>query len=106
MQLAGHKDTVQMAQFSPDGYSVATASRDGKAIVWDVAAEAPRIASRSLTGGGRRGAVQPGRHADRHRVRGQTARVWDARTGQPLGAPLEHDAPLLSAAFLPTGSGL
>jgi len=33
----------------------------------------------------------------------KTARVWDARTGQPLTESLKHDAGVLSAQFSPDG---
>jgi WD40 repeat protein/class 3 adenylate cyclase len=32
-----------------------------------------------------------------------TARVWNARTGQPVTPPLRHDGPVLFAAFSPDG---
>src|SRR5262249_29796294 len=33
----------------------------------------------------------------------QTARLWDAVTGRPLGKPLAHDGPVLAVAFSPDG---
>ena len=33
-----------------------------------------------------------------------TARVWDAKTGQPLGSPLDHISTVTSASFSPDGS--
>jgi hypothetical protein len=33
-----------------------------------------------------------------------TARVWDAATGQPLTSPLEHQDQVVSAAFNPDGT--
>src|SRR5437667_444527 len=33
----------------------------------------------------------------------KTARIWDAKTGQPLSAPLKHEAAVLSAQFSPDG---
>ncbi|HEX7836443.1 MAG TPA: hypothetical protein VF469_03220, partial [Kofleriaceae bacterium] len=34
----------------------------------------------------------------------QTARVWDAATGKPLGVPLTHQGSVRSAAFSPDGT--
>ena len=33
-----------------------------------------------------------------------TARVWDARTGEPVGKPLEHQGAVNSASFSADGS--
>jgi WD40 repeat protein len=32
-----------------------------------------------------------------------TARIWDARTGQPLGKPMQHEDIVRTALFDPTG---
>lgn len=34
----------------------------------------------------------------------RTARLWDARTGQPLGAPMVHEHSVVSGAFSPDGA--
>lgn len=33
----------------------------------------------------------------------KTARLWDARTCNPIGAALEHQGPVNAAAFSPAG---
>ncbi len=33
----------------------------------------------------------------------QTARLWDAATGNPLGPPFQHRGPVLAVAFSPDG---
>ena len=32
-----------------------------------------------------------------------TARVWDAASGKPIGAPMKHESGVLSAKFSPDG---
>jgi WD40 repeat protein len=34
----------------------------------------------------------------------ETARIWDAKSGQPIGAPLTHEDRITSASFSPDGS--
>jgi len=36
----------------------------------------------------------------------RTARLWDPRTGQAVGPPLEHDGPVMALAFHPDGTRL
>ncbi len=36
----------------------------------------------------------------------QTAQLWDARTGHPIGGPLRHDQPVWAVAFSPDGTKL
>jgi WD40 repeat protein len=56
-----HHGLVHAVTFSPDAKTVATASSDG------------------------------------------TARLWDAKTGKPLGAPMGHEGPVRSVTFHPAG---
>ena len=44
-----------------------------------------------------------GRHAHRHRLLDNTARVWDAATGKPLGEPMRHEAEVVAASFSADG---
>ena len=71
-----HEFAIRAAAFSPDGKAVLTAS-------------GPQVISMGL-------------HSLRWKPRGQ-ARLWDARSGQPLCSPLEHSAPIRSIAFSPGG---
>ena len=34
----------------------------------------------------------------------KTARMWDAATGKPCGAPMEHGAAVIAVAFSPDGT--
>ena len=83
-----HAGAVTSAVFSPDGTRVVTASeRQDRARVGradrGAGGRAPAACRRRDVGG-----LQPGRGARGDGVRDKTARVWDARTGAPVGAPL------------------
>jgi WD40 repeat protein/serine/threonine protein kinase len=98
-----HEGAVRMANFSPEGSKVVTASDDGTARVWDA------LTSRPLT--------PPLRHGDL--VRGAvfspdgrsvltcshdaTARLWDSETGKPLVPPMKHGSRVRRAWFSPDG---
>ncbi len=49
------------------------------------------------------GKFQSGRAADRHRIWRQTARVWDAESGKPVGEPMRHEDKVTAASFSPDG---
>ena len=97
-----HEDMVHSAEFSGDGARVLTVCRNNTARVWDAKtgrALTPQLAhDRSLI---RSGEYLQGLHPlhadmspDGTRVATAsvdgTARLWDVRTGQPLGEPLRH----------------
>jgi WD40 repeat protein len=103
-----HDDAVAAVAFDPAGKHFLTASSDGVARFWEVPADhgAPLVlatagsaASASFSPDGRllvttalsaSGAAAP-------------ARVWDTRTGLPVGVPLRHKGRIRSAAFSPDG---
>ena len=70
------------AQFSPDGTRIVTASGDKTARVWDAATGKTLATLAGHEGRGVERAVQPGRHAHRHRVRGQDRAGVGRRHGQ------------------------
>jgi WD40 repeat protein len=99
LTLQGHQATVFSVAFSPDGWSIVTASADGTAKVWDA------TNGRELrTLRGHQGYVLSAAFSnDNQRIvttsSDHTARVWDARTGEPLQELKEHIADVNSAAF-------
>ncbi|HEX4499873.1 MAG TPA: TIR domain-containing protein, partial [Scandinavium sp.] len=98
-----HKDIVFLAQFSPNGRRVVTASWDKTARLWDAASGKP--------------IGEPMKHegmvfsaqfsADSQRVVtaswDKTARLWDAASGKPIGEPMKHEGIVFSGQFSPDG---
>jgi WD40 repeat protein len=92
------------ASFSPDNRRVVTASKDGRAQVWD--AETCRSISPPLRHGGSiaQATFSPdGRHVLTASADG-TARLWDADTGEPLGPPLSHGGAVSAPCSVPTAA--
>ncbi|MBV8106536.1 MAG: TIR domain-containing protein, partial [Hyphomicrobiales bacterium] len=104
--LAGHRDEVRSASFSPDGTRVVTASADRTARVWDLRGERPSfVALEGHTGSVASASFSP----DGTRVvtasLDKTARVWDWRGEQPTFVALEgHQHAVVSASFSPDGT--
>ena len=102
--LVGHDEHVHSAAFSPDGKRIVTAScRQDRAAVGrrDRQASARRssaigaVSSAAFSPDGKRIVTASG---------DKTARLWDAATGQQIGAPLVgHEGAVHSAAFSPDG---
>ncbi len=121
--LRGHNERVLCAAFSPDGKRIVTASMDGTARIWD--AETGKQVGPPLTTSEEGESRTPfnDRHnrdiikhsmfsaafsPDSKRIVtasvDKTVRLWDAETGEPIGAPLRgHDDAVNSAAFSPDG---
>ncbi len=103
-----HDAYVFLAEFSRDSEQIVTASKDMRARIWN-----------ALTG---QLATKPLRHADElHEFNsarfspdgtkvataaGQSAQIWDARTGEPLIASLKHLGRVNSVRFSPDGHRL
>lgn len=91
------------ARFSPDGKTLATASRDGTARVAETLTG--RWITPSLQHGG--GVTTVRFSADGRRLvtacQDGTAHVWNAHTGQSLSPLLRHSGPLCAALFVRDG---
>ncbi len=86
--------SIEAAMFSPDGAQVLTVSGH-TVLAWD-ATSAPiaRLVPRDRVAATRVIALGAER----------TARVWDARTGQPLTALLSHQSEITAVSFSPDGT--
>lgn len=86
------------AAFSPDGRSILTASRDGRARLWDArsgalqreyAAHEAALTTAVLQDDGLRALTASNDH---------TARLWNLDSGDTVGAPIQHPGAVLAAA--------
>jgi WD40 repeat protein/serine/threonine protein kinase len=112
-----HEGWVSSAQFSPDGLRILTASTTAR--VWDTRTGQPvtelrhdgKVRSARFSPDGQRVVTSSSWNArfspDSNGVMttssDNTARVWDARTGQPVTEPLRHEGDVSSAEFSPDG---
>ncbi len=115
-QVFRHKNSVLNASFSPDGTRIVTASKDYTAQIWDAATGQPLgkpmqhkygVTSASFSPDGSRILTASEDWTDDERsVARKTgeARLWDAVTGQMMGAPMRHDDPVKRASFSPDGT--
>lgn len=101
-----HAEDVTMARFAPNGQTVATASYDGTARLWDAKTGLPlgpplQHGAAVLSVAFSQDGALLVTASDDH-----TARIWDTRTGSPIGSPFTHAAPVRDAEFNADGTRL
>jgi eukaryotic-like serine/threonine-protein kinase len=98
-----HNGKVHLAQFSPDGKRIATASADKTARVWDAQTGQPLCGPLQHEEGVNTAQFSPDGKWIVTASADHSARVWDAQTGQPLTEPLQHSGNVSSAQFSSDG---
>ena len=107
--LVGHTAGIQSVAFSPDGRALASGSRDGTVIVWDVADPAHPSLRHRLEGNA--GAVWAVAYSPDGKTIASgnddgTVKLWDPATGRERCTLVGHTAKVGTLAFSPDGSVL
>jgi WD40 repeat protein/serine/threonine protein kinase/Flp pilus assembly protein TadD len=97
-----HTDAVESVAFSPDGSLVLTASKDKTARLWTSFDGTP-VRTFKHENGVTKAIFSPDGKTVFTASLDKTGRLWDRETGQAIGLPWQHPAPLTCAAFSPDG---
>ena len=103
--VPGHTDGVLGVAFSPDGKTLASASRDTTIKLWDVQTGKGRATLKGHTAGFA-GGIQSGWQDPGLGKRGQTIKLWDVATGKEQATLNGNTGTVASVAFSPDGKTL
>ncbi|WP_028569548.1 WD40 repeat domain-containing protein [Salinispora tropica] len=103
--LTGHRDVVRGVAWAPDGNSIATASRDGTARLWDADTAMVTHVLHGHTGMIEAVAFSPDSTMVATASRDTTIRVWDTATAAPITVLTCGDH-VRSVAWSPDGTAL
>ncbi|WP_422928788.1 WD40 repeat domain-containing protein [Singulisphaera sp. PoT] len=102
----GHSGSVMAVAYSPDGRSLASASEDRLAKVWDLEQKKPRLELAGHEGRVSCLAYSPDGKTLATGSQDRTIRLWDAETGRARGTLKGHRGEILGLAFSPDGNRL
>ncbi|MDY6900264.1 MAG: WD40 repeat domain-containing protein, partial [Cyanobacteriota bacterium] len=101
--LKGHQDQINSVVFSPDGKTIASASRDNTVKIWDA-----NTGKTIQTLKGHQNSVvevvfSPDGKTIASASRDDTVKIWDAATGKPIQTLEGHQGDVTSVVFSPDG---
>jgi WD40 repeat protein len=104
--LKGHTDVVASVAFSSDGHTLASASADGTARLWDTSTGQQIRTLKGHTSGVGSVAFSPDGRTLASASADGTVKLWDATSGQEILTLKGHTNGLGSVAFSPDGKRL
>jgi WD40 repeat protein len=103
LTLNGHSDAVVAIAYAPDSSTLATASNDGTARIWNAATDAPIAVLKGHSAGLTAIAYSPDGGQIATASEDHTARLWNAATGAAIVTLKGHAARLTMLTYSPDG---
>ncbi len=101
--LEGHRDTVNSVVFSPDGKTIASASRDNTVIIWDAKTGKPIQTLKGHQDTVNSVVFSPDGKTIASASSDKTVKIWDAQTGKPIQTLKGHQYYAVKKRFLASG---